>query len=142
MDSASNNERIRRSTNEYANKFLNLSDTRFMYLEKMIRYLDDYGQIVFIREPVSSQMAVIEKRVFPDFDLRVHQLAAKYNIPYFNFIDESGKFLTIDTHHLYKAEAERFTYMICDSILNYYKNESANLRLANSGSKPANNLQD
>jgi hypothetical protein len=130
MDSASNNERIRRSTIEYKDKPLKLSDTRFLYLDKIIRYLDDYGEIVLVRMPVSSQMAKIELEHFPDFDQRIKYIANKYNLPYFDFIKESGKFLTIDTHHLYKEESERFTNILCDSILYYLKSESYSGKLA------------
>lgn len=130
MDSASNNDRIRRSTNEYQDKELKLSDTRFLYLEKIIRYLDDYGDIVLVRMPVSAQMAKIEKDHFPDFKERIKFISVKYNIPFFDFIDESGKFLTIDTHHLYKEESQRFTSMLCDSIISYSKSKYSAEKLA------------
>jgi hypothetical protein len=124
MDSLVNNERIRRSTEENLKKILTLSNTRLYFLDKTIRYVDKYGASVLVRMPITKQMAKIESDQFPDFDEIIQQIADKYNIPYFNFIGMSGQFLTVDAYHLYKKDGERFTYLLCDSIKNYFNNKS------------------
>ncbi len=118
MDTAANNTRIRKSEIEYRAKEVKLSHTRLYFLDKIIGYLADYGDVVLVRMPVTSQMAEIESSKFPEFDNLIQQIADKQNIYYFNFIKESGKFLTTDIHHLYKDDSERFTLMLCDSINN------------------------
>ena len=119
MDSIPLNNRIRKSTNEYREKGVYLSETRFYYLEKIINYLDSKGEIFFIRLPVSPGMAELEHERFPEFDEIMNGISKKHQRPYFNFISESGNYQTIDTHHLHQKESERITYRICDSISNY-----------------------
>ena len=75
-------------------------------------------------------MAEIEKNQYPDFDNIIQQLAYKNSLPYFNFFNLSGQFLTVDTHHLYKKDGARFTYSLCDSITTYYSKHPSNFKLA------------
>lgn len=117
MDPAKLEGRIKASTEEYRAKKMFLSNTRFDYLEKIVDFLQDKGTLFFVRLPVSPGMAEIEKEKFPTFDDKVLQLTKKYGIPYFNFIGDSGKYQTIDTHHLHKKESTKITHRICDSIL-------------------------
>ena len=55
--------------------------------------------------PVTSQMDNNREWHIPEFDDLIQKIADKYNIQYFNFIKESGKFLTTDIHHLYKDDS-------------------------------------
>ncbi|MBC8488217.1 MAG: hypothetical protein H8D45_19485 [Bacteroidetes bacterium] len=126
MDSASVNSRIQKSTEEYKEKKVKLSNTRFYYLDKIIALLKNKGDVFLVRLPVSSQMAQLEKDKFSEFDKMVQFYADKNHIKYFNFIEESGKYRTIDTHHLYKKESERFTYRLCDSISTHLNTMSSN----------------
>lgn len=119
MDTASNNARIKRSKKEYEAKEVKLSPTRFFYLEKIINYLQNYGDVVLVRMPVTTDMKELEHDRFREFDDMVLKTKNKFNIPYFNFIEESGNFLTTDIHHLYKDESEKFTHILCDSINKY-----------------------
>jgi hypothetical protein len=129
-DSAYITERVRESSEEYMEKRFKLSSIRLDYLEKIIRYLDKYGEVVLIRMPVSKQMQEIEDLRFPEFDNIIQQIANKNSIHYFNFFNMSGQFLTIDTHHLYKKDGERFTYILCDSLMNYYQSNSGKFKIA------------
>lgn len=123
MDSTAIQGRILKSTNEYNEKAgtLKLSNTRFSYLEKIITYLKNRGEIYLVRLPVSLGMAEIEKTYFPDFDYKIVELTKKYNIKYINFFKESGQYKTIDTHHLWREESERISNQICDSIIEFRK---------------------
>ena len=116
MDTIINNARIKRSEEEYKTKQVKLSNTRLYFLDKIAGYLNNYGNVILVRMPVTSQMKKIENSRFPEFDELIQKIAGKYNIQYFNFIKESGKFLTTDIHHLYKDDSERFTIMLCDSL--------------------------
>lgn len=119
MDSISNNERIKRSLESSKNNIFSLSNTRLLYLEKIIRYLDNFGEVILIRMPVTRQMADLEKTRYPEFDTIIQEIADKNNVHYFNFIGLSGQFLTVDAYHLYKKDGEKFTYLLCDSINQY-----------------------
>lgn len=109
-------QRIKSSTAEYGDKEDKLSETRFYFLEKMIRLLIKHGDVYLVRMPVSLPMAELEKNHFPEFENKIQNISNKYQIDYFNFIGASGKFKTTDTHHLFKDESERFTNILCDSI--------------------------
>jgi hypothetical protein len=135
MDSLSNNERIRRSTEEVRKKNLSLSSSRLNYLTKIIRYVQKYGDVIIIRMPVSRQMAEIENFKYPDFDKIIQNVAGNNGARFFNFFSLSGQFLTIDTHHLYKKDGERFTYLLCDSIANYLNNTPEKFKLARNQTK-------
>lgn len=119
MDSVIRENRVINSTNEYKEISLTvkLSDTRFYYFEEIIKYLKERGEIYLIRLPVSKGMAELEVSEFPEFDNQIQKIADKYNIQYINYIKESGKYLTNDTHHLWKDESEKISHQICDSIL-------------------------
>lgn len=123
MDSIARNGRVDRSTQEYKEKAetLKWSDTRLYYFNKIISHLKPRGEVYIVRLPVSKGMADLEKDVFPDFDNTIKSIAKKHNIKYINYINESGKFLTTDTHHLWREESERISNQICDSILAYRK---------------------
>jgi hypothetical protein len=110
-------ERIERSTDEYRGNESIFSNTRLMYLEKIIRYLQNYGAVYLVRLPVSEGMRAIETDKFPDFDLRILELARKCDISYINLIGASGEYLTTDTHHLWKEDAIRVTERLCDSLI-------------------------
>jgi hypothetical protein len=134
MDSASNNERIRRSLEENKNKNIFLSNSRLNFLDKIIQYVDKYGDVVIIRMPVTQQMAEFENLQFPDFDKIILNIADKNSVHYFNFFSLSGQFLTVDAYHLYKTDGERFTNILCDSIIDYFNNNQVNNNVAESQS--------
>lgn len=121
MDPAKLQHRINSSTEEYRVKTMYLSNTRLGFLDKIIRYLEPRGEIYIVRLPVSPGMAEIEAEKFPGFDSRMLELSKKFGVPYYNFIGESGKYQTIDTHHLHQVESEKITHRICDSISNSRK---------------------
>jgi hypothetical protein len=129
MDSSANNERIRRSTEENRNNKLVLSKNRLTYLEKIIRYLSHYGDVFLVRMPVSKQMSELENDHFPVFDSIIEEIANKNDVAYINCISLSGQFLTIDTHHLYKKDGERFTHILCDSIIHRINRKPDNFKI-------------
>lgn len=98
------------------------SDTRLKYLEKMISFLQNKGQVYLVRLPVSKEAALIERETFPQFDQRIQQIAKKFSCPYFNIHIHSGAYQTTDGAHLYKKAGNLVSQHICDSIINYKSN--------------------
>lgn len=111
------NKRIESSTAEYAGKNFIISGTRMYYLSEMIRFLKNKGTVIVVRMPVSPPMAELEDVRFPDFSERIQEIADSNGVQFFDFIGLSGQFQTVDTHHLYRDEAERFSHFLCDTIL-------------------------
>jgi hypothetical protein len=119
MDSVSVRNRIITSTNGYieTSRRVKWSDTRFYFFEKIIKYLQTRGEVYLVRMPVSRDMYDLEQITFPDFNEKMNYIVNKYDVPFINFIEKSGSFVTTDTHHLWKKESERISYDICDSIM-------------------------
>ncbi|MCB2220086.1 MAG: hypothetical protein KQI35_06795 [Bacteroidetes bacterium] len=111
------NQRIKESTAEYAEKKVIISDTRMFYLEQIIQFLKNKGTVVVVRMPVSVPMYKLENIRFPEFSERIQTIASKNGVRYLDFLELSGQFQTVDTHHLYKKDAEVFTNIVCDSIV-------------------------
>lgn len=109
LNIAAINKRIKESTEEYAQKEMMVSNTRLDYLDKIIKFLETKGTVVLVRMPVSKPMYELEKDRFSDFSEKINNLAIINNISFFDFFDLSGQYQTIDTHHLYKKDAEEFS---------------------------------
>jgi hypothetical protein len=111
------NKRIVNSTAEYAEMKLIISGTRMKYLSEMVQFLNNKGTVVLVRMPVSKPMAELEAVRFPEFSDSIQAIANANNVHFFDFIELSGQFQTVDTHHLYKEEAERFSNLLCDALI-------------------------
>lgn len=94
-----------------------LSDKRFEVLEEMITYLDDKGTVILVRMPTSSGAKNIEVNGFPDFDSRINSVANKHHVSYFNLIEKSGEYKSLDGIHIHKDDTEKISEEICDLIL-------------------------
>jgi hypothetical protein len=110
-------KRIVNSTAEYAEMKLIISGTRMKYLSEMVQFLNNKGTVVLVRMPVSKPMAELEAVRFPEFSDSIQAIANANNVHFFDFIELSGQFQTVDTHHLYKEEAERFSNFLCDALI-------------------------
>jgi hypothetical protein len=116
LDQKAINQRVKESTAEYAAKKVKISNTRLHYLEQIIQLLKNKGTVVVVRMPVSAPMHDLENIRFPEFSQQIQDMAIQNEIRFLDFIELSGEFQTVDTHHLYKKDAEIFTNMVCDSI--------------------------
>jgi hypothetical protein len=116
LDPVSIEDRIQSSTREYAAMELRISFTRISYLEEIIKFLFDKGRVVLVRMPVSIPMLELELQRFPEFSNLMVETAAKTGIEFYDLSHFSGKYQTVDTHHLYKEEAEVFTSLLCDIL--------------------------
>ena len=89
-------QRIKNSTFEYSNKNEKLSETRFTYLEKIIKLLKQYGDVYLTRMPVSQPMAELEQERFPGLKIKfkIYLINIKSNILTSSRCQESLKPLT------------------------------------------------
>lgn len=103
---------------EYKSGFGNnkLSNHRMDYLKRTIQNLKSYGNVVLVRIPISSDLYEFECEYMPCFDSLMNSLSEQYQVKYFNFGQESGKYRTFDGNHLIPEDAKRFTQVLCDSI--------------------------
>lgn len=106
---------------EYKSEFSKsgLSIHRMTYLKKTIQKLKQYGRVVLVRIPISTDMYEYECGYMPSFDSLMDSLSIQYQVEYYNFAQESGKYRTFDGNHLIPEEAKRFTQELCDSLRRY-----------------------
>ncbi|MBR5983743.1 MAG: hypothetical protein IK025_08525 [Bacteroidales bacterium] len=95
-----------------------LSDHRMGYLKNTIQKLKQYGRVVLVRVPTSTDMYEYECEYMPSFDSLMNDLSVKYCVKYYNFGQESGTYRTFDGNHLIPEEAKWFTQRLCDSLRN------------------------
>jgi len=96
-----------------------VSEYRQKSLDTLIITLKKYGKVYIIRSPIDLEMEILENKFFPDFDKYVNSLSRKYNIKYFNYLNNKtiNQFRTYDGHHIDKYGGITFTNSICDSII-------------------------
>lgn len=125
-DTANLNFRLKRRINYYLKEYngYSFSQARFDAFERMVKYLQERGEVYLVRLPVSDIMMKEEYRMFPDFDERIEVFATKNNLHYFNYISYSKNYITTDGSHLYRPSAELLTTQLCDSLLKYRAKEN------------------
>lgn len=104
---------------EYWAKENKLSDCRFLWLEKTVKYLQEHGTVIVVRLPTSDLLANLEKKLYPEFDGKIKKIAVKTNAKYINFIEDSKLRLTFDGNHLHPKVAKKYSTYICDSLKFY-----------------------
>ena len=118
-DQIYSDQKINNGLQKYIRRKLKFSQTRLNYLEQIILYLKEYGQVYLVRLPISQDMHSLENKEFGNFDSLMNDLALNYSLHYINFISESGNFLTNDVSHLNKIAGIEVTKQLCDSIKSY-----------------------
>ena len=108
--------KVKNYRSKYGNR--KLSNHRMKYLKCTIQKLKKYGKVVLVRIPSSTDMYNFECEYMPMFDSLMNSLSKQYQIHYFNFAQESGKYRTFDGNHLIPEDARLFTQILCDSIGN------------------------
>lgn len=106
--------------NEYKSGYAKsrLSNHRMEYLKNAIQRLKQYGRVVLVRIPTSTDMYEYECEYMPSFDSLMNDLSMKYNLNYYNFGQTSGSYRTFDGNHLIPEDAKCFTQRLCDSLKN------------------------
>ena len=94
------------------------SKIRYQYFEKIITHLQKFGEVYILRLPVSKPMHTLENKFQPDFSEKVQQTSKKLNVPYIDWFDMSGQFLSIDGNHLYGKGTVQVSIMLGKLLLN------------------------
>lgn len=122
MDSVSVKKRLAAKIETYKKTMMpvyHFSSVRFYFLQKMISFLQQHGDVYLVRLPISPQIKLMEAELMPDFDAKINSLAAQMKIPYFNFIGSCADFSYTDGNHLYKKSGKQVSQQIADSIVTY-----------------------
>jgi len=99
-----------------------LSQYRIDYLKKIIELFENHGEVYLLRLPIATYLTELEDNYFYCFDSIINSLSKQYNIPYFNFKNDSENYkYSIDGNHLVTESAAKFSKAIADSIINYKK---------------------
>lgn len=97
------------------------SKYRFMYLEKTIEFLKQYGTVVLVRIPCSKAIIAIEEQFWKGFDNDMKSLALKNQIQYVNYTMVENPYYSYDGVHLDKNSGVAFSKSLCDSIKKFKK---------------------
>lgn len=101
---------------DYLTKY-SYSSKRYEYLQKTIAYLKSKGKVFLVRMPLHQDIYTIEKKLDPEFNLKMENLVKKYDVPYFDYNDKSKKWGFKDGLHLTVESAKDFSNLLCDTIL-------------------------
>lgn len=95
-----------------------VSPEREQYLKRTVEYLEEYGEVVLVRMPVSNAAKHREETFFyRDFDAYMQEIADEYDAQYLNYAEEGGQYEYNDgIHHLDGPSAERFTRQLAQDI--------------------------
>lgn len=93
------------------------SPIRLAYLQHTISLLQEYGEVVLLRMPVSPPMQDIEQAYYPEFDDTICTLANDLKISYWNLASTAGDYQYTDGNHLGASSGKQFSAQIADWIL-------------------------
>lgn len=111
MDEQSFNDRFKRKIVEYENHLqsMRFSKKRFDYFLETIDFLSTKGNVYLVRLPVHSSILALENKLMPTFDDLILTVAAKKNLPYFNYSDSADVYQYTDGNHIYKTSGAKIT---------------------------------
>lgn len=93
------------------------SKRRESYLDKTVAYLKQYGQVVIVRLPVSTDMLEEENKIYPGFNQFIEGIAQKYGAPYYDYSGSGADYVFYDGHHhLDGPSARAFTHNLAEKI--------------------------
>jgi hypothetical protein len=118
-DTSSIQARTRAKMIKYKNKeklYSGFSKTRNKYLEKTISFLQKHGTVYMIRIPVCDEMLTIEKKLVPDFNVKMESIAKIYNVDYIDAASIKNNYTYNDGHHLDKKSSQIFSEFIANQI--------------------------
>jgi hypothetical protein len=93
-----------------------VSATRWHYLAKTIELLKENGDVFLVRMPFEAELFDVTEKVYPDFDKDTHKFADSLQVSYISFWTKPSHYKTTDGIHMYRAEGERISADIADSI--------------------------
>ena len=120
MDTATVAERTRRKAALYERKmFRNRmpSPKRLEYLGKIVDLLKPHGSVMIVRFPVGEGIMDLERRMDPQFDMRMQQFAQQRGVRYVNGSINSAAYRFTDGNHLDEPSGLRFSRQLADELL-------------------------
>jgi hypothetical protein len=111
IDSASVRSRTRGLVRNYQSYAQNafVHPLRVKALEETIQFLQAQGRVVLVRIPASKEIAAIETAYAPLFNEQIQELANRHGVQFFDYLGESGQYVTTDGLHLYKDAGRLFS---------------------------------
>ncbi len=97
------------------------SPYRLAALEQTIQYLKTRGNVFLVRVPIPEPLLAIEMQLMPDFDKKMHLLSEKYNLQYFNYVQEGENYEYVDGNHLSETSGALFSSQLADEIVQHYE---------------------
>ncbi|MEQ8706291.1 MAG: hypothetical protein RIC19_20325 [Phaeodactylibacter sp.] len=89
---------------------------RLKALSDLVASLNALGSVILVRMPVSPDVREKEDAIFPDFDEKLKGLAARADVPYLDFSEQSSDFTFFDAHHLNVEGSRVFTRVLAKAI--------------------------
>jgi hypothetical protein len=112
MDSISVQKRLETKINTYNNLTnYGFSTYRLDYLEKIVKYLQEYGKVYLVRLPVHEKILEIENKIMPDFEDKI-RAAINHSSGYYNFTTTGHLYSYTDGNHLYKTSGYDISVII------------------------------
>ncbi len=94
---------------------------RYKWFIKTIKELMEKGKVFLVRMPSDIDVLKLENDYWNDFNSKMDSISKTYNIPYFNYSNQSNDYKTYDGSHLESESAKRFTKQLCRDIKDYLK---------------------
>lgn len=101
----------------YRNKSINRTDSesRIEYLDTLIEFLSNHGDVYLVRLPVHKEMLSIEQQYMPDFNEKISNAVLKSK-GYLDFSTLDIEYSYTDGNHLTKISAKEVTQIMGDWI--------------------------
>lgn len=104
--------------NQYLSSLKNssFSKTRFDSFIKLIRELDQRGNVYLVRLPVDPEILKIDNALMPEFDNLIEKMSSVEGMPYLDLTPMSNQFNYTDGNHLLVQSGTEVTKLIGDWI--------------------------
>jgi len=89
---------------------------RLSELDKLVKYLNNYGSVFIVRMPIDTIIIEIENNYWKGFDDEISELSMNNRAKYINFAKGEEKYRTYDGNHIDKYGGVQFAKDLCDSI--------------------------
>jgi len=96
------------------------SELRMDYLSQTIKFLKKHGNVYLVRLPIHERMMEIEKKLMPDFDLKIKN-AINLSDGYLDLTPQNDLYDYTDGNHLYKDSGKNVSIILANWILNKSK---------------------
>lgn len=93
------------------------SPNREKWLQRMVEYLSQHGQVVLVRLPIKKAIREEESKVLPHFESFITELSKTTGVPYLDYGNFADSLTYLDNfHHLDGPGAKTFTRRLAQDI--------------------------